>query len=705
MAKNNNEANTFFIVQGFLLLFAGIAALIGLLFELVTDGVRALLVVPNVTPPKTPLARPLNQPDEVNSLANSIRTTADQAKFPAPDDFAEAFHDRLLGELQKRDLKPPVYAIRKRLLTIVRAIYDVENLPTLKDTPPLLDIVSGEIERARYADHLLKIKKKTDDPAHTMTVLTDALLDFCITYVKYLPPSALTEPEDPEPDPYFNISLVDAMDDLAKALWEVDLSFYGTEVQELGLFEGLTEATSSRPKNAKPLREFKGTSRATFDIYLKDRALAPLFDIPVPFDIPRKRRLEHWHMLAPTGWGKTQTLQHIIYHDLMSPDPPAMVVIDPKGDMLQTIQKLKIFKDDPDRLVIIDPALNPALNMFDMTTDRRANYSQEIREQVEATTLQQFTYIFSALETELSRKQSTAFSYVIRLMLSMGGNLKTFIKLMDDPAKELSKSSFRKDIEKLDETAQGFFESQFYSSFGITRKSLASKLYGLLAVPAFDRMFSAQKNKLDIFDCIQKRKVVLVNTNKALLQKDASSLFGRFIIAQTVSAAFERVAVPEAQRKPAYLIIDEAGSYFDDSLQETLTEVRSMGLGVLFAHQNLDQLNGTLRSSVMANTSIKFAGQLSDKDASAMAADMHTNASFLTSPHQTNKSTEFSAYVRGMTAHAVRLTVPYGTMESAPQMTNEQHQQLRERNRDRYGVPVPKPKPVEKKDDEPLHEY
>ena len=121
MAKNNNEANTFFIVQGFLLLFAGIAALIGLLFELVTDGVRALLVVPNVTPPKTPLARPLNQPDEVNSLANSIRTTADQAKFPVPDDFAEAFHDRLLGELQKRDLKPPIYAIRKRLLTIARA--------------------------------------------------------------------------------------------------------------------------------------------------------------------------------------------------------------------------------------------------------------------------------------------------------------------------------------------------------------------------------------------------------------------------------------------------------------------------------------------------------------------------------------------------------------------------------------------------------
>src|ERR1700722_14490000 len=162
MAKNNNEANSFYILQGFLLLFAGVAALIGLLFELVTDGVRALLVVPNVTPPKTPLAQPLNQPEEVNSLANSIRMTADQARFPAPDDFAAAFYDRLLGELQQRDLKPPISAIRKRLLKIARAIYDVENLPALKDTPPLLDIISGEIERARYADHLLKIKKKTD---------------------------------------------------------------------------------------------------------------------------------------------------------------------------------------------------------------------------------------------------------------------------------------------------------------------------------------------------------------------------------------------------------------------------------------------------------------------------------------------------------------------------------------------------------------
>jgi hypothetical protein len=105
------------------MLFAGVAALIGLLFELVTDGVRALLVVPNVTQPKTPLAQPLNQPDEVNSLANSIRITADQARFPAPDDFVEAFYDRLLGELEKRDFKPPIYAMRKRLIRIARAIY------------------------------------------------------------------------------------------------------------------------------------------------------------------------------------------------------------------------------------------------------------------------------------------------------------------------------------------------------------------------------------------------------------------------------------------------------------------------------------------------------------------------------------------------------------------------------------------------------
>ena len=91
-----------------------------------------------------------------------------------------------------------------------------------------------------------------------------------------------------------------------------------------------------------------------------------------------------------------------------------------------------------------------------------------------------------------------------------------------------------------------------------------------------------------------------------------------------IAAAFERIAIPAEQRSPAFLIVDEAAEYFDDNLETLLSQARKFNLGVLFAHQHLDQLTSDLRAAVAANTSIKLAGGVSDKDARALAADMRT---------------------------------------------------------------------------------
>src|SRR6185312_16015562 len=206
----------------------------------------------------------------------------------------------------------------------------------------------------------------------------------------------------------------------------------------------------------------------------------------------------------------------------------------------------------------------------------------------------------------------------------------TLRELMEDEAQSLDRSRFAEHILKLDPTALAFFENQFFSrAFQQTRQQIARRLYGVLQVPAFDRMFSAEANKLDMFEAIQKGRIVLVNTSKALLKNDASALFGRYMIALAMRAIFERVAV--RRHDPAFLIVDEAAEYFDDNLETLLSQARKYNMGVLFAHQHLEQLSPPLRSSVAANTSIKIAGGISDRDARALAPDMRTAADFVTS--------------------------------------------------------------------------
>jgi len=100
----------------------------------------------------------------------------------------------------------------------------------------------------------------------------------------------------------------------------------------------------------------------------------------------------------------------------------------------------------------------------------------------------------------------------------------------------------------------------------------------------------------------------------------------------------------------------------------------------------MEQLTPALRSSVASNTSIKMAGGISDRDARLLDADMRTTNEFIASMRKGAKSTEFAAYVRNETPTAVRLEVPFGTMEAAPRMSHAAYCRLIERNRARYSA-------------------
>jgi hypothetical protein len=139
---------------------------------------------------------------------------------------------------------------------------------------------------------------------------------------------------------------------------------------------------------------------------------------------------------------------------------------------------------------------------------------------------------------------------------------------------------------------------------------------------------------------------------------------------------------------PAYLIIDEAAEYFDGTVERLLAQARKFNLGVLFAHQHMDQLSPALQAAVAANTSIKMAGGVSDHDARLLAADMRTPADFIGATRKRETLTEFACYVRNRTATAVRLTVPFGTIEAAPEMSEATLAELLALNRARYGLDV-----------------
>lgn len=649
------------------------------------------------------------------------------AKFPEPRQFASQVMVRLLDRCQELRIAPPHYDIGMQMLAATAALFAAERLNDLPPNPALYGHHGDNAILGQIRDLLLRQQVKAVQPGAMLEALSNALIASFIAVTRQLPKIAHGDEEagDTPASDAASIPLIDLLPNVASIIEEMLEPFGSPEAQQFGLFRWLHDklkantdqlAEGSRSARPHPPTRHDGSPVDIVKAYLAHTMLDAIFlESRVPFIVPEHVRFEHTHIIAGAGWGKSTLIAQTILDDLGQPRPPAIIVIDPHGTLIDEIEHLAIFDPtDPtslaEKLIIVDPrdsASPPALNMFDAASKRSKLYSDDVRHEVENNTISLYQYIFGSIASALTQKQTTAFSFVVRLLFTIpGATIHTLLELMEDGAKRLEDSSFRPHIEALESvTARRFFEHHFFhpTEFRETRQQIAHRLYGLLQHADFERMFATPERKLDMFECMQNGNIVLVHAARGRLGKEASQLFGRYIIALTFAAAFERLSVPQSQWNPAYLIVDEAADFFDEQIEAMLDSVRKFRLGLTFAHQRIEgQVSEAMRSALSANTSIKYAGGVGARDASFMAKDMFCDPDFIMAQKKTAAATNFACYVRGYTDRAVSLSVPLRVLGKHPKMTEAAYKLLRSANAQRLrSTPPLRPQPTQPRPQSP----
>ncbi len=125
-------------------------------------------------------------------------------------------------------------------------------------------------------------------------------------------------------------------------------------------------------------------------------------------------------------------------------------------------------------------------------------------------------------------------------------------------------------------------------------------------------------------------------------------------------------------------------AYALELVEGLLNQARKYRVGMVVAHQNLDQLSQKLRATIAASTSIKLAGGVSAKDADAYAKETNSEPEFVRSMRKRSGSTEFACWIKNVTPQAIRLSVPLGYVESLPVIDDGEYDNLIAANRARY---------------------
>ncbi len=145
----------------------------------------------------------------------------------------------------------------------------------------------------------------------------------------------------------------------------------------------------------------------------------------------------------------------------------------------------------------------------------------------------------------------------------------------------------------------------------------------LVPTSALERLFSTPKSEVDFPAMMNGGKIFLANLGKGALGEEPSRLLGGLITTCIQQAALARTTLPEAERRPFSLYVDEFQNYTVASFATILAESAKYRLHLTLANQNLGQLPAELERAIFGNVATLVSFQVSAEDAPKLRREMH----------------------------------------------------------------------------------
>lgn len=326
--------------------------------------------------------------------------------------------------------------------------------------------------------------------------------------------------------------------------------------------------------------------------------------------ISESQRLKHMHIIGATGTGKSTLLESMIVQDITNGN--GIAVLDPHGDLIESILG-HIPEHRINDCIVIDPAdteFSVGFNILSAHSD--------IEKEILSSDL---VASFKRLSTSWGDQMNSVLGNAILAFLESteGGTLA-------DLRRFLIEKTFRNQFLKTvtDPNIIYYWQKEYPLLKSSSIGSILTRIDTFLR-PKPIRYMVAQKNTLDFEHILDTKKILLVKLSQGLIGNENSYLLGSFFVTKIYQAAMARQVKQKEARTNFYTYIDEFQNFITPSMSQILSGARKYHLGLILAHQDMQQLvkhDAELASSITANAGTRISFRLGDTDAKRFASGM-----------------------------------------------------------------------------------
>jgi hypothetical protein len=326
------------------------------------------------------------------------------------------------------------------------------------------------------------------------------------------------------------------------------------------------------------------------------------------FGIKRRDRARHMYVIGKSGSGKSKMLELMIKNDIEFGH--GICVIDPHGDLIENI--VPYIPESRVKDVIF---FNPVDEEYPIAFNPIEKVSPMLRQQVAMGLIEIFKKVFGSNWTP--RLEHVLRMTILALLDAPKASVMSILLLLTD--REYRQNTI-KSIE--DQVVKNFWTNEFagwsekFDSEAIM--PILNKIGQFVSSTIIRNIVGQEDNKIDMPQIMDSRKILLVKLPKGILQEENSSLLGSMIITKIYQAALGRADIPENQRVPFFLYVDEFQNFATDTFANILSEARKYKLSLTMAHQYVSQLNDVVKKTVFGNVGSIISFRIGPEDAMLM---------------------------------------------------------------------------------------